>query len=67
MVYSIFNIINAVNVQRVTEQQVNAMSPAEIEAMFNSFAKPYFNKIEKYGLSGGAIGLITKAVEKFIN
>ena len=63
----ILNIINAVNVQRVTEQQVNAMEPAEIEAMFNSFAKPYFNKIEKYGLSGGAIGLITKVVENFIN
>ena len=59
-------IINAVNVKKVTERQINAMDPQEIKNMFDSFAKEYFKKIEKYGLLGGAIGIVGKLIEKVI-
>lgn len=40
------------------------MEPKEIEDMFNSFAKPYFRKIEAYGLMGGGNGVATSLLSK---
>ena len=60
----LLNIINAVNIQEVTEREINRMEPKEIEDMFNSFAKPYFRKIEAYGLMGGGIGVATSLLSK---
>ena len=33
------------------------MHPKEIEEMFNSFAKSYFNKLTLYGVGGAVFGL----------
>ena len=52
-----YNIINNIDFKRITESQINAMEPREIEEVFNSFAKKYFNKLKLYGLGGAVFGL----------
>lgn len=51
------NIISSVDFRGITENQIKAMSPKEIEDLFNSFAKKYFNKLKLYGLGGAIFGL----------
>ncbi len=53
-----YNLVSAVNIRQVTEREINSMNPRKIEALFNSFAKPYFRKVEMYGWFGGGIGLL---------
>lgn len=52
------SMIAAVKINEITEREINRMSPNEIEDMFNSFAEPYFRKLESYGWFGGIIGLM---------
>jgi|GEM_PF-3475148 Uncharacterized protein conserved in bacteria len=51
------NIISTIDFRGITENQINAMNPREIEELFNSFAKKYFNKLKLYGLGGAVFGL----------
>lgn len=50
-------IISTVDFRGITEQQINYMEPREIEDLFNSFAKKYFNKLKLYGLWGAVFGI----------
>lgn len=51
------NIVNSVDFKSITEKQINYMEPKEIEDLFNSFAKKYFNRLKLYGLGGAIFGL----------
>jgi len=54
-------IINAVNIKGVTEREINKMDPEQIDKLFDSFARAYFRKLERYGLTGGLVGLGTSS------
>ena len=60
----LLKILEAVDIQAVTEREISAMEPQAIEEMFNSFAQPYFSKIATYGWLGGGIGVLAKIIEK---
>lgn len=51
------SIIGTIDFRGITENQIKAMNPREIEELFNSFAKKYFNKLKLYGLGGAIFGL----------
>lgn len=51
------NVIGTIDFRGITENQIKAMNPREIEELFNSFAKKYFNKLKLYGLGGAVFGL----------
>lgn len=53
------HLMDGLNIQKVTEAEINAMEPKEIEELFNSFAARYFKTLELYGLWGGILGLST--------
>lgn len=50
-------VISTIDFRGITEQQINYMEPKEIEDLFNSFAKKYFNKLKLYGLWGAVFGI----------
>lgn len=54
------DILNAVDIKKVTETQVNSMEPQKIKELFESFVRPYFRKLEFYGLFGGVVGLAAR-------
>ncbi len=61
------SLVTAVNVKEITERQINSMTPEEIEAMFQSFAQPYFRKLELYGaIFGALLGLVSSGAGKTI-
>ena len=60
----LLKILEAVDIQAVTEREISAMEPQAIEEMFNSFAQPYFSKVATYGWLGGGIGVLAKIIEK---
>ncbi len=51
------NIINTIDFRGITEKEINNMEPKEIEDLFNSFAKKYFERLKLYGLGGAIFGL----------
>ncbi|MGM0603150.1 MAG: DUF445 family protein [Bacillota bacterium] len=63
---NIISLFNSVKIKEMTSNQVKAMDPAEIEAMFNSFAGKYFSHLKQYGWSGGIFGLIQILIKKLI-
>ena len=52
-------VISAIDLEKIIETEINNMSPQEIEELFNSFAKGYFNKLKLYGIGGGVFGLFS--------
>ena len=50
------SLLSAMNINKVTEKEINNMDPAKIEELFNSFAAPYFTKLKLYGWMGSGIG-----------
>lgn len=56
------NLVNALSLYSVAEREINAMSPAEIESVFYSFAGTYFKKIILYGWIGLFAGLLSYAL-----
>ncbi|MCF8011694.1 MAG: DUF445 family protein [Clostridiales bacterium] len=56
------DLMKAVNVKDVTERQINAMYPGEIEDLFNSFASRYFARLKMYGWMGAVVGCISESV-----
>lgn len=51
------NILNSIDFRSITKNEISNMEPKEIEDLFNSFAKKYFNKLKLYGLGGAVFGL----------
>ncbi len=51
-------IFKSLNINGIALREINHISPKEIEDLFNTFAKPYFNKIILSGNIGGIIGVI---------
>lgn len=51
------SIVKIMELDQLTEAEVNNMSAKEIHELFNSFAKTYFRKLEGYGWLGAVFGL----------
>ncbi|AKA69079.1 DUF445 family protein [Clostridium scatologenes] len=51
------NVIDSIDFRGITEKQINKMNAKEIEDLFNSFAKKYFNRLKLYGFGGAFFGL----------
>ncbi len=51
------NVISSIDFKGITEKQINNMDAKEIEDLFNSFAKKYFDKLKLYGFGGAFFGL----------
>lgn len=51
-------LLKAMDIRSVAIRQIEAMSAENIKQMFDSFAAPYFRKIERYGLIAGLLGLL---------
>jgi uncharacterized membrane protein YheB (UPF0754 family) len=54
---NINELIKSIDIQKIIQNEINGMHPKEIEEMFNSFAKSYFNKLTLYGVGGAVFGL----------
>ena len=52
-------LLKALDIRNVAVQQIDGMSAKSLKTMFDSFAAPYFRRIELYGLIAGLLGLIT--------
>ena len=59
-------ILVTIDLKKVIENEVNEMSPKEVEEMFYSFAGDYFKKIKKYGAFGGVFALGDLILKLFI-
>jgi uncharacterized membrane protein YheB (UPF0754 family) len=51
------NVISSIDFRGITEKQINNMNAKEIEDLFNSFAKKYFDRLKLYGFGGAFFGL----------
>ncbi len=51
-----YDIFKAIDIEKVTETEVNKMDAEEIETMFYSFADKYFKRLKLYGWMGSGIG-----------
>ena len=54
---NISEIIKTIDIQKIIQNEINSMHPKEIEEMFNSFAKSYFDKLTLYGVGGAVFGV----------
>jgi len=50
-------LMESIDFKDVIEREINDMHPSEIEEMFNSFAKIYFDKLILYGGYGALFGI----------
>jgi len=55
-------IIKALDVKEITEDEINEMSPESIEELFNSFAARYFKRLKLYGWMGSGIGGLAELI-----
>ncbi|AZO94287.1 DUF445 family protein [Halocella sp. SP3-1] len=53
------DLVNTIDIHKITVEQVNNMDARKIEKLFYSFAGDYFQRLEVYGWIGGLIGLLT--------
>lgn len=51
-------MLDSLNLKELTADEVQAMDPAEIEAVFDSFAGKYFAHLKQYGWFGGVFGVL---------
>lgn len=51
------SMLHNIDFRSITESEINDMEPKEIEDLFNSFAKKYFDRLKLYGFGGAAFGL----------
>jgi len=59
-------LFKTIDIEKVTETEVNKMDPEEIETMFNSFAGRYFKRLKLYGWMGSGIGGIVELLISII-
>ncbi|MTI58718.1 MAG: DUF445 family protein [Firmicutes bacterium] len=53
------DLVNTIDIHKITVEQVNNMDARKIEKLFYSFAGDYFQRLEVYGWIGGLIGLLS--------
>lgn len=51
-------LLSSLELKELTAKEIRKMNPAEIEAVFDSFAGKYFNHLKQYGWFGGVFGLL---------
>ncbi len=56
------SLLESVAVKDVAVEQVEAMDPAAVEALFDSFAGRYLNRLKLYGWSGSFFGLLASLI-----
>ncbi len=59
-------MLNSLNLKDLTAEEVQAMDPAEIEAVFDSFAGRYFAHLKQYGWFGGIFGVLQILIRSII-
>lgn len=59
MVVHFEDLLKALDIKKVAVQQIEGMSAKNLKLMFDSFAAPYFRRIERYGLIAGLLALVT--------
>jgi len=59
-------LVSAVDLAEVTEDELRQMSPAKIEELFNSFASGYFARLRLYGWFGAGFGLLVEALRQAV-
>lgn len=59
-------ILKSLNLQDLTQAEVEKMNPAEIEAIFENFAGRYFTQLKHYGWFGGVFGLLQLLIRNLI-
>lgn len=59
------DIMNSININEITEKEINNMNPKEIKALFYSFAGKYLKRLQWYGWLGSGIGLLTYYISNF--
>jgi len=58
-------LMESIDFKDVIEREINNMHPSEIEDMFNSFAKIYFDKLILYGGYGALFGIPVAMMQGF--
>ncbi len=57
--HNLHHLLTSIDLRGLVVSEVNAMSPQQIEDLFNSFAKKYFAQLIRYGFGFGiAFGLV---------
>lgn len=51
-------LLESLELQKLTAEEVQKMNPAEIERIFDDFAGHYFAHLKQYGWFGGAFGIL---------
>ena len=51
--------MNSINLDEITEIEINNMNLKEIEGLFYSFAVKYLKRLQLYGCFGSIIGFLT--------
>ncbi|MGM0499629.1 MAG: DUF445 family protein [Bacillota bacterium] len=52
------DLLSSLELKELTAAEVRKMNPAEIEAIFDSFAGKYFAQLKQYGWFGGVFGVL---------
>jgi len=58
-------LMDSIDFKNVIEKEINNMHPSEIEEMFNSFAKIYFDRLILYGGYGAVFGIPAAMLQGF--
>ncbi len=69
---NLHNLLTSIDLRKLVVTEVNAMSPKQIEDLFNSFAKKYFEQLIRYGFGFGvvfglAVDLVLLGIFKLID
>jgi hypothetical protein len=59
-------LLKSLELKQLTAEEVRKMDPAEIEAVFDSFAGRYFAHLKQYGWFGGVFGLLQLLIKSLI-
>jgi uncharacterized membrane protein YheB (UPF0754 family) len=59
-------MLSSLNLKELTAEEVQSMDPAEIEAVFDSFAGKYFSHLKQYGWFGGIFGVLQILIRSLI-
>ncbi|MFW6029025.1 MAG: DUF445 family protein [Halanaerobiales bacterium] len=59
------DLLEEINLKEISVNEINNMSPREIEKLFYSFAGSYLGKLENYGWLGSLVGLLAALVSMY--
>jgi len=60
------DMLQSLNLKELSAEEVKDMDPAEIEAVFDSFAGKYFTHLKQYGWFGGIFGVLQLLLKNII-